>query len=173
MIHIIGTDHRIAQFWSDLIRQGGDPDTCAAIVGRFESYLRDAAASLNATAIAEENSKPLVDQKDGGSSVAEKIAQGLGLPHKYCDPNPEEPREDREPIWMDRIRRFFPKEPSIIFVCGADHSLSFQSLLERSGLDARVHCEDWTKTPAARLTNDERIERRQAFQNFLTKGSGR
>jgi hypothetical protein len=37
-------------------------DRQPALVGRFENYLRDTATSLNATVIAEENSKQLVDQ---------------------------------------------------------------------------------------------------------------
>jgi hypothetical protein len=179
MIHIIGTDHRKAKVWSDLIRQGGDLDTCAAIVGRFENFLRDAATSFNATVFAEELSKQLVEQLNA-ASVAKTVADELGLQHVYCDPDLNERnalgvgkhQDDREPIWMDRIRRFFPNEPSIIFVCGADHSLSFQSLLQRSGLDARGHCKDWTKTRAARLTKEERKEWRQAFQSFLAKGRG-
>ena len=47
--------------------------------------MRDAAISLNATTIAEENSKQLVDQLEGGSSVAKKVAEELGLRHAYCD----------------------------------------------------------------------------------------
>ncbi len=152
MIHIIGTAHTKTQFWSDAIRRGESLDTCAAIVECFESYLRDAAISLNAKAIAEENSKHRVDQMEGGSSVAKKVADELGLLHAYCDPDPEERRslgiqrpEDREPIWMDRIQPFSPNETSIIFVCGGDHSITFRSLIERGGLHARIHCQDWTE----------------------------
>jgi hypothetical protein len=57
MIHIIGTAHSKTQFWSDAIKQGESLDTCVAIVERFESYLRDAAASLIAAVIAEESSE--------------------------------------------------------------------------------------------------------------------
>ena len=62
MIHIIGTDHSKTQFWSDAIRQDRSLDTSAAIVERFKSYLREAATSLKATVIAEENSRQRVDQ---------------------------------------------------------------------------------------------------------------
>jgi len=150
MIHIVGTAHSKTQFWSDAIRRGESLDTCAAIVELFESYLRDAAISLNTTVIAEENSKHCVDQMVGGSSVAKKVADELGLRHAYCDPDPEERRslgiqrpEDRERIWMDRIQSFSPNETSIIFICGADHSVTFRSLLERGALHAQILCQDW------------------------------
>jgi hypothetical protein len=42
-----------------IFRKGESLDTCPVIVERFESYLWDAAISLNATTIAEENSKQL------------------------------------------------------------------------------------------------------------------
>jgi hypothetical protein len=152
MIHIIGTAHSKTQFWSDAIKKGESLDTSAEIVERFESYLREVSVSSAATVIAEENSKYAVDQKVGGASVAKKIGEELALEHIYCDPDPEERRslniqrpEDRESIWMDRIQPFSPNETSIIFVCGADHCASFQSLLERSGLHARIHCQDWTQ----------------------------
>jgi hypothetical protein len=39
---------------------------------------------------------------------------------------------------------FSPNTSSIIFICGADHSLTFLSLLQRHGLNARIHCGDCT-----------------------------
>jgi len=177
MIHIIGTAHR-TQYWSDAIRQSKSIDTCAAIVGRFENYLRDSATSLNVTVIAEELSEQLVDQMEGGASVAKTVVEELGLRHAYYDPNREERialgvgerPEDREPIWMARIQPFSPNETSIIFVCGAEHSVSFQSLLERNSLHARIHCQDWTETPAAQLSEDEFNEwRRQALGDLLKR----
>ena len=170
MIHIIGTAHGKTQYWSDLIRKGESLDTCPVIVERFESYLRDAAISLNATTIAEENSKQLVDQLEGGSSVAKKVAEELGLRHAYCDPDLDGRaslgvgihQEDREPIWMDRIQPLSPNETSIIFVCGADHCVSFRSLLERNGLDVRINCPDWMETPLAQLSEDEYSEWRRS-----------
>jgi hypothetical protein len=150
MIYIIGTAHSKTQFWSDAIRRGESLDTCTAIVERFEAYLRHAAISLNAMVIAEENSEYGVDLMAGGSSVAKKVAEELGARHIYCDPDPEERRtlniqrpEDRELIWMGRVQSISPNGISIIFVCGADHSRTFQSLLERNGIHALIHCQDW------------------------------
>jgi hypothetical protein len=152
MIHIIGTAHSKTQFWSDAIRRGESLDTCTAIVERFESYLSSTAISLNAAVIAEENSEYCVGQMEGGSSVAKKVADELKARHIYCDPDPDpDPegrralniREGREIIWMERVQPLFPNGTSIIFVCGACHSLSFRLLLERNGIDARIHCKDW------------------------------
>ncbi len=180
MIHIIGTSHR-TQYWNNKLRQGkSGTEACAVTVGRFEGYLRDTATSLNAAIIAEELSKQCVDRFNGGSpaSVAKVVAEELGLRHAYCNPNDEEciawgvgeRPEDREPIWMARIQPFSPNETSIIFVCGAEHSVSFQSLLERNSLHARIHCQDWTKTPAAQLSEDEINEwRRQALGDLFKR----
>lgn len=149
MICIIGTAHSKTQFWSNAIRRGESLDTCGTIVERFEYYLQDAAKALKATAICEENSAQLVDKMDGGMSVAKKVAEELGLQHIYCDPNQEErlsmgiQSQDREQIWLSRIQPLSPNETTIIFVCGADHSDTFRSLLEDSGLDAQICCQDW------------------------------
>jgi hypothetical protein len=151
MIHIIGTAHARTQFWSDAIRRRQSLDACAATVERFEAYLREATISLRAKVIAEENSEHVVAQLEGGSSVAKKVAEELRVHHVYCDPDPNERQalniqtnEDRETIWMHRVRPFSPNEVSIVFVCGADHSLTFRSLLERSGLRTQIYCQDWT-----------------------------
>jgi hypothetical protein len=175
MIHIIGTAHS-TQCWSDAVRKNEAANTCRVTVRRFESYLRDAATSLNATVIAEEFSRQLVDKLPGGSSVAEKVPDELGLRHAYCDPDLEERTalnvtnpEDREPIWMERIRPFSPNDTSIIFVCGATHSVSFHLLIERNGIYARIHCQDFMQIPQAPYTEDEIDEinkwRRKLFGN--------
>jgi hypothetical protein len=150
MIYIIGTAHTKTQFWSDAIRQRQSLDTCAELVEDFEVYLRNTAISLQAKVIAEENSNYLVIQMMGGLSVAKKVAEELGVRHVYCDPDPQERLalnirgpQDREAIWIDRVQPFSPNESSIIFICGAHHSLTFRSLLQRRGLHACIHCKDW------------------------------
>jgi len=151
MIHIIGTAHAATQFWSDVIRRCQSLDACATTVTRFEAYLRGAATSLRATVIAEENSEYAVTQYEGGFSVVKKVADELGVHHIYCDPDRNERHAanirtsaERETVWMHRIRPFYMNDGSIIFVCGADHSLTFGSLLGRNGLRAQIYCQDWT-----------------------------
>lgn len=150
MINIIGTAHTKTQFWSNAIRDGLSLDTCAAIVDRFEAYLRETAISLRAKVIAEENSEHAVVQLAGGASVAKKVAEELRAHHVYCDPDPSERQalniqtdERREMVWMYRIRPFDPNEISIVFICGANHSEAFRTLLERNGLRAQIYCQDW------------------------------
>jgi len=150
MIHIIGTAHSL-QCWSDAIKSGIDCDADPAIVERFGRYLHDAALSLRATAIAEELSEQSVRDRQGGASVAKQVAGGLGLRHLFCDPDRGE-REalgistcrDREDVWASRLEPLSPNDTSIIFLCGANHSDTFKMTLERRGLHARVHCDDWT-----------------------------
>jgi hypothetical protein len=150
MIYIIGTAHTKTQFWSDAIRDGSSLDTCAAVVEHFEAYLREAANSLRAKVMAEENSQHMVLRFEGGSSVAKKVAGELRMHHVYCDPDPSERQalniqtnDDRETVWMQRIRPFSPNEISIVLICGADHSRTFRALLERNGLHAQIYCQDW------------------------------
>jgi hypothetical protein len=150
MIHIIGTAHSV-QCWSDAIKSGIDCDADPTTVKRFERYLHDAALLLGVTAIAEELSQKAVEQRRGGSSVAKEVARRLGLRHFFCDPDRDE-REalgvstgvDREAVWASRLEPLSPNETSMIFLCGANHSDTFKRTLERRGLDARIHCDDWT-----------------------------
>ncbi len=154
MIHIIGTAHERTQMWSDAIRNGESCDTDSATVEKFRQYLHDQAISLGATAIAEELSKQVVDDREGGMSVAKQVADDIRLHHLYCDPDRDERKKlgitletdcsVREAIWLSRVKSLSPNETSIIFVCGANHSSTFNSTLERSGIQARIHCSDWT-----------------------------
>jgi hypothetical protein len=144
MIYIIGTAHTKTQFWSDAIRDGSSLDTCAAIVERFEAYLRQAAISLRAKVIAEENSEYLVAQREGGSSVAKKVAEELRVHHVYCDPDSNERQalniqtdEDREIIWMHRLYPSSPNETPIVFVCGADTPLRSDHCSNATGFALR------------------------------------
>jgi hypothetical protein len=150
MIHIIGTKHSL-QCWSDAIRNGEDCDADPATVERFEQHLQEVAVMLRATVIAEELSQQCVEERQGGASVAKQVADRLGLHHLFCDPNRGERKAggistgpERESFWASCIQPFLPNNISLIFVCGADHSRTFKAMLENCGLQARVHCDDWT-----------------------------
>jgi hypothetical protein len=113
---------------------------------------------LRATVIAEELSQQCVEERQGGASVAKQVADRLGLHHLFCDPNRGERKAggistgpERESFWASCIQPFLPNNISLIFVCGADlfvcgadHSRTFKAMLENCGLQARVHCDDWT-----------------------------
>jgi len=151
MIHIIGTAHERTQYWSDAIRRSESIDTTAKIVQQFEEYLRQEVRSLAATAIAEELNRQCVEQREGGIAVCKKVANEMGLHHLFCDPDRDERQklgittiDERESIWVDRVTRLAPNDSSVIFVCGADHCSTFRAKLEQRGLQAQVHCDDWT-----------------------------
>jgi hypothetical protein len=153
MIHIVGTRHSV-QYWSDAIRNGENCDADAATVERFEQYLQTIAGSLRATVIAEELSQHCVEQRQGGESVAKRVAGRLGLRHLFCDADQDErdahgisTAPERERFWASRIQPILPNNTSLIFVCGADHSHSFKTVLEGLDLCARVYCDDWTLRP--------------------------
>lgn len=151
MIFIIGTAHSL-QYWSDAIRAGEDMDSDSARVLQFEQYLHDTACLVGATAIAEELSQQLVEERQGGESVARNIANRLKLSHLFCDPDRGERGmfaisdvQQREAFWADRLAQLFPNNTSVIFVCGASHSASFLNTLQNRKMNACVHCDDWTQ----------------------------
>jgi hypothetical protein len=128
-------------------------ETDLETVQQFEQYVRDAACSLAATAIAEELSQQCVEAREGGISVCKKVADDLGLNHLFCDPDRGERQsldltttDQRETIWVSRVAELAPNETSVIFVCGADHCSTFRAKLEQRGLQALIHCNDWTST---------------------------
>jgi hypothetical protein len=150
MIHIIGTAHS-TQYCSDAIRRRESIDTDLETVQQFEQYVRDAARSLGATTIAEELSQQYVEAREGGISVCKKVADDLGLHHLFCDPDRGERQslditttDQRETIWVCRVAKLARNDTSVIFVCGADHCSTFRAKLEQRGLQARIHCDDWT-----------------------------
>ena len=151
MIHIIGTAHERTQYWSDAVRQGEAIDTDRETVWQFEQYLHDAIGSLAATAIAEELSQQSVKERVGGMSVCKKVADDVGLHHLFCDPDHDERQklnittaDQREDLWVSHVATLVPNETSVIFVCGAAHCTTFRAKLEQRGLQARIHCDDWT-----------------------------
>jgi hypothetical protein len=150
MIYIIGTAHS-TQYCSDAIWRGESFDTDLETVQQFKQYVRDAACSLAATTIAEELSQQGVDAREGGISVCKKVADDLGLNHLFCDPDRGERQslnitttDQRETLWVSRVGELAPNETSVIFVCGADHCSTFRAKLDHAGLQARIHCNDWT-----------------------------
>jgi hypothetical protein len=150
MIHIVGTRHSL-QYWSDAIRNGEDCDADFLTVERFEKYLQAVATSVHAAAIAEELSRECVEERQGGASVAKQVADRLGLRHLYCDPESNERSahgvsnsDEREEFWISRIQPLIPNSTSVIFVCRANHSLSFKAKLNNRGLHAAIYCKDWT-----------------------------
>lgn len=92
MIHIIGTRHAL-QVWTAGKRKGESLEAKAKDVEAFERYLTDAARSLKADLIAEEDNEEWITRHgQGASSVAQGIARKLGIAHLFCDPDTAERR---------------------------------------------------------------------------------
>ena len=92
MIHIIGTRHPL-QVWTPAKRNSKSLDASKGDVERFECYVADAARALSADVIAEEASEEWIDDHGlGASSVAQGVADKLGVQHIFCDPDRAERR---------------------------------------------------------------------------------
>ena len=83
-----------------------------------------------------------------GDSVPCRIARAAGLPHRYCDPDPEiqkqlsiDSNEQREKYWIQELMllNVFP----VLFVLGTDHIDSFKLLLREHRLTPFIVARDW------------------------------
>jgi hypothetical protein len=124
-------------------------------------------------AIAEEMSEEILPERGVNSTLCHELAISLGTPHRYCDLNTiqriaagvrdvnaikrdgffndwsaekteEEIRKSqsiRERHWKRELLQL-NKWP-VLFVCGADHVLPFQQLLQENGLSAEIADHDW------------------------------
>jgi hypothetical protein len=143
----------------------------------FRALVEATVSRWRVRAIAEETSLEALAQKNTDRSVCEKIADELGLPHRYCDLNNAEraAKEARDELdiraegflqsWtQERIEKEVRASRRIrerhwlqmlldlgrwpvLFICGANHVASFRALLTSSGLSTKVAERDWS--PAA------------------------
>jgi hypothetical protein len=122
------------------------------------------AEGMNADALIKEGVK---------ETVPKRIAHRLGLLHRYCDPDqskqnelgiqneglirsqslfckwlPEkvdariqEEHRKRERIWLDEINNI--SVDSILFICGSNHVLAFEELLNLNHYHTVIMHEDW------------------------------
>jgi hypothetical protein len=83
MIYIIGTDHYFQVSTTPKRAGAGKPDMI-----KFHRYLSGAAKRVGATLIAEEASEEWVnDQGPEAWSVAQRVAEQMGVRHRFCDPD--------------------------------------------------------------------------------------
>lgn len=125
-------------------------------------------------AIGEEASRDLLERKGVSESVCKRVADSLGIAHRYCDPSTMERKAlgvvDEEDIRMSgffakwdqqrtdaavrashaiRERRWLDQVLELdswplLFICGAHHTNPFRALLEANGLAVRVLYTNWT-----------------------------
>jgi hypothetical protein len=126
MIFIIGTD-RYVQVSTTPKRDGAGKQDLI----RFQRYLSVSAKHLGAKMIAEEASKEWVnDQGPDAWSIAKRVAEQMGIRHRFCDPDAGERRaaglksggelwdkanaismrsgRDIVAVWREEVRNSFP-----------------------------------------------------------------
>jgi hypothetical protein len=151
-VYLIGVNHKYQLGLSPIIPVDATP-------GDFEEFrdlLRDVVARHDIGGIAEEMSVGgLRKHFIQGDSVPCILAGEIGLPHRYCDPDLvtrealgiKTPKE-REAYWLEQLA-MFDKFPAL-FISGADHINSFQSLLTDSGFRPFVVANDWESSSNAK-----------------------
>mgnify|MGYP001564350493 CR=1 FL=1 len=132
MIFLIGVDHQIQQNVWDGNKAGRED---------LINYLINQSKLLKITLIAEEFSEQALGS--GTQITAQEAAKILGIEHRLCDPDLKEritlnikTSADRENIWLERIKDKLGSE--MIFICGSDHVLSFESLLKKNKIGVKI-----------------------------------
>lgn len=131
---------------------------------QFETYLDKLVEQLRPQAICEEYSEARVrghlEFDDKAYSIAKSVsANHNNIRHMYCDPNQDErdtlylskgtrEAQDKEigwPIregeWLKRISPLLP-DTLVLFICGADHIVTFKQKLEAKHIAVKVICQD-------------------------------
>ena len=117
-------------------------------IQEFEDYLALLAIDNDAVLIAEEFSEEMLALNFATVSTAQGAARQSNRAHMFCEPPIALRREwgedlntEREKYWLERLKS--SNALRIVFVCGKDHLISFQSMLEESGYKATVTSQIW------------------------------
>ncbi|SRR6266446_3218247 len=139
----------------------------------LKAFLEDLCREFKIRAVAEEMSEEALSQHGGVASIPMQVARALATSHKLCDPNNAEraklgirqetdirvqafpstlPESEvmaaladsnakREQFWLEQLQNLnvWP----VLFICGADHVVSFSQLLRCHGIATHVAAEDW------------------------------
>lgn len=138
MVYIIGVGHSVQC----------DKELSFSITKEFIYDLKQLAVSSGIKLIAEEFSLEALSKQPLplSSTITEDIADGLGINHKYCDPDSKE----REIIgWysasddMLRLKNWLEKiinnlSDPIVFICGNQHVKDFANIIEDKGYDISI-----------------------------------
>jgi hypothetical protein len=144
-VYLIGVNHKYQLGLNSIVPVDAKPEDFE----EFRDLLRTTVVGQNIQGIGEEMSVGgLRRHFVQGDSVPFAFAAEVSLPHRYCDPDAETRQrlgiasaQDRETYWIQEIISFdrFP----LLFILGADHMNSFQSLLTVSGFLPLVVARDW------------------------------
>jgi hypothetical protein len=148
MVYLIGVDHSIQHDGLPGIKSP-PLKTLELIRQQFAKYLVDTALSVGADCIAEEFNKEAVEWSKATQSIAQNVAIKLGINHIFCDPDTgirkelgiykaakEMASKKREEYWLNLL--FKGNNEEIIFIVGACHVKSFNSLLRSKGFSTKV-----------------------------------
>lgn len=134
MIYLLGIDHQVQHH----------KQTQVSMV--FAFYLSKKIKELNIKLVGEEWFQDLLKENGVKTTVTQDVATKHKIDHRFCDPNRDERRDikwfskkdddKREKFWLEKIKDKTDK--NIIFVCGADHLISFSTLLSNYGVDCEV-----------------------------------
>lgn len=160
LIVLVGTSHTFQY-----------PGTAASV--ELHQFLERLCAEHHIAAICEELNEDALAEKRETSSVCRNISISRNIAHRYCDPNLDQRKalgilqenpiridgwlkgwsqkkieqevrashSIRERYWSDQLA-ILDKWP-VLFVCGAEHTKPFRSLLEQRGLSIRIAACDW------------------------------
>ena len=155
MIHLIGVDHSIQH---DGRRGLKSPplDTLQLHRHEFAKYVLDTASSVGADCIAEEFNEEAVKRSKASQSFAQNAATKLGINHIFCDPDTEmrkklgiygAPKDiaskKREKYWLNSLSMSNCEET--VFIVGACHLKSFDSLLRSRDFSTKIQVEYYKK----------------------------
>ena len=139
----------------------------------FRAFLGEICDTYLVRAIAEEMSQGALANWDVTSSLCHELANAIGVSHRYCDLDeaqrraagvrhehdikfvgffsrwsPEKIEQEcrvshsiRERHWMTELLDL--NSWPVLFICGAEHVLAFQRLLQENELSAKVAAHDW------------------------------
>lgn len=159
-LFVLGTSHRI-----QLDEQGCGPE--------FEAHLTEICNRHSIRLIGEEMSREVLAIDNTPASVAERVARRLAIGHAYCDPvrarrralgttSVQEIRGDvvRRRGTLDDLKTALDRHFAIVenewlaavtavniwpvlFICGANHVLSFSARVREAGHQVVVTDSDW------------------------------
>ena len=144
-VYLIGTTHKYQCGRAKLAQV----HPTSRDIQAFKDFLRSTVEDNSLKGITEEMSKDSLKKYDVlNGSIPFKLATEIGVAHRYCDADTKARRsmgpdlnKEREKYWIQQLIEFdkFP----VLFILGADHAKSFQTLLSASSFDPYVVAKDW------------------------------
>ena len=141
MIYLVGVDH--------VIQHEGYLDSRKKVALRkFQAYLKKIVCERDIRVIAEEFSEDALSGSHTEVSSARKVAQALGIEHRFCDPTCQERKvrkiktdRQREREWLNCLQDL--SQRNVLFLCGSSHLQTFPKLLRKRGFEVGILSDKW------------------------------